>query len=239
MTGPPFALECVDSIGSTSDELKARALAGHAGECALLARRQPGGHGRLGRSWASIEGNLHLSVLLRPPAIPTPGHWSLLAAVTLADTVAHYLPTPGRLRLKWPNDLLLDGGKLAGILLEADFFADPWLVIGFGVNLAGAPETVGRPVATLAGQCDVPQPDEFAVTLLEQLNRWRARYHDHGFAPIRDAWLAIGHRPGEPLAAGTGEQRIAGAFGGLAQDGALLLHTADGPRRVAAGELGQ
>jgi BirA family biotin operon repressor/biotin-[acetyl-CoA-carboxylase] ligase len=237
MSHTTIAVECVDEIGSTSDELKARAAAGFGGECALLTRRQPGGHGRLGRAWVSIEGNLHLSVLLRPTALPAPGHWSLLAGVALADAVSAILPEEGRLRLKWPNDLLLDGGKLAGILLEAEASATPWLVIGFGVNLAGAPAAAGRPVATLAGRCDVPSPEIFSRILLERLSHWRAVYQQEGFDPVRDAWLAIGHRPGELLVAGAGERRIAGIFRGIGPDGSLLIEAPDGVRQVTAGEV--
>lgn len=232
-----IALEVVDAIGSTSDALKARACAGPSQEAALLARRQTGGHGRLGRTWHSIEGNLHLSVLLRPPTLRWPGHWSILAAVALADAVRRYLPEPNALRLKWPNDLLLGEGKLAGILLEASASEGPWLVIGFGVNLAGAPPGLGRPVACLASMCPAPAPEAFAARLLEVLQNWRARYDHEGFAPIRTAWLAVAHRPGDPIVVGVGERRPHGAFRGLGDDGALLLDGPDGELRVTAGEL--
>ncbi len=235
------ALEIVDEIGSTSDALKLRAVAGPGHEVALLARRQTGGHGRLGRAWHSIDGNLHLSVLLRPQVLPWPGHWSILAAVALAATARHYLPEPlpesAALRLKWPNDLLLGGGKLAGILLEAGFAGGPWLVIGFGVNLAGAPRGLGRPVADMASRCPAPAPEVFAARLLEVLQDWRARYDRNGFAPVRAAWLAMAHRPGEPIAVGMGKQRLNGAFRGLGDDGALLLDGPGGEFRVTAGEL--
>ena len=236
-----IALEIVDEIGSTSDALKLRAVAYPGQEAALLARRQISGHGRLGRAWHSIEGNLHLSVLLRPPVLLWPGHWSILAAVVLADTVQHYLPEPlletGALRLKWPNDLLLDGGKLAGILLEAGSAGEPWLVIGFGVNLAGVPPGLGRPVADLASRCPAPAAEAFAARLLEILQNWRGRYDRDGFAPVRAAWLAVAHRPGEPIAVGMGERRLHGTFRGLGDDGALLLNGPDGEFRVMAGEL--
>lgn len=232
-----MTLEIVDEIGSTSDALKLRAVAYPGQEAALLARRQISGHGRLGRAWHSIDGNLHLSVLLRPQILLWPGHWSILAAVALADTVRHYLPEPEAMRLKWPNDLMLDDGKLAGILLEAGFASGPWLVIGFGVNLAGAPPGLGRPVADMASRCPAPAPEAFAVRLLQVLQDWRARYDRDGFDPVRAAWLAVAHRPGEPIAVGIGEQRLHGAFRGLGDDGALLLDGRDGELRVTAGEL--
>lgn len=228
-------LETVDEIGSTSEALKMRA-AGPGPEAALLARRQSGGHGRLGRPWHSIDGNLHLSVLLRPQSLRWPGHWSILAAVALADTVRTDLPA-GALRLKWPNDLLLDGGKLAGVLLEAGVASGPWLVIGFGVNLAGAPAELGRPVACLASVVPAPAPDDFADRLLQALQRWRARYAAEGFAPVRAAWLAAAHAPGERIVVGLGAKRVEGAFRGLDHDGALLLDGPDGGLAITAGEL--
>jgi len=228
-------LETVDEIGSTSEALKGRAPC-PGPESALLARRQSGGHGRLGRPWQSIDGNLHLSVLLRPQSLRWPGHWSILAAVALADTVRSYLPA-GALRLKWPNDLLLDGGKLAGVLLEAGVTAGPWLVIGFGVNLAGAPSGLGRPVACLASVAPAPAPEAFADRLLQALQGWRARYAAEGFDPVRAAWLAAAHAPGERIVVGTGAQRVHGAFRGLGDDGTLLLDGPEGELAITAGEL--
>ncbi len=236
MMAEGIPLETVDEIGSTSEALKARAAC-PGPEAALLARRQSGGHGRLGRPWQSIYGNLHLSVLLRPQSLRWPGHWSILAAVALADTVRAFLPDPGALRLKWPNDLLLDGGKLAGILLEAGIAAEPWLVIGFGVNLAGAPLGLDRPVACLASAAPAPAPEAFAGRLLQVLQQWRTRYAAEGFAPVRAGWLAAAHAPGERIVVGTGAQRMEGAFRGLGDDGTLLLDGLDGALAITAGEL--
>lgn len=229
-------LETVDEIGSTSEALKARA-AGPGPETALLARRQSGGHGRLGRPWQSIDGNLHLSVLLRPQSLRWPGHWSILAAVALADTVRPLLPEDGALRLKWPNDLMLGGGKLAGILLEAGVASGPWLVVGFGVNLAGAPVGLGRPVACLASVAPAPAPEAFAARLLHVLQGWRDRYAVEGFAPVRAAWLAAAHAPGEPVVVGMGGQRVRGTFRGLGHDGTLLLDGPEGELAITAGDL--
>lgn len=228
-------LEVVDEIGSTSEALKARAAC-PGPEAALLARRQSGGRGRLGRPWHSVNGNLHLSVLLRPQSLRWPGHWSILAAVALADTVRPCVPS-GALRLKWPNDLLLNGGKLAGILLEAGFAPGPWLVIGFGVNLAGVPSDLGRPVACLASATPAPAPEAFAGRLLHTLQRWRARYAAEGFTPVRAAWLAAAHAPGERIVVGIGGRRVHGAFLGLGDDGTLLLDGPEGKLAITAGEL--
>jgi len=232
-----FTLERVDEIGSTSEALKARAAEGAADNLALLARRQTGGHGRMGRPWRSIEGNLFLSVLLRPATLRYPGHWSILSAVALAEAVAGLLPAPALLRVKWPNDLLLDGGKLAGILLEAGFAAAPWLVVGIGVNLVAAPDGLGRPTACLADVIRSPLPEAFALDVLGALQRWRVVYERDGFAPVRDAWLAIGHRAGDLLTVGQGDSRVEGRFVGIGDDATLLLDGAGGAITIAAGEV--
>jgi len=232
-----LVLEEVDEVGSTSEVLKARVAAGELGECALLARRQTGGRGRMGRPWHSIEGNLLLSILLRPTSLRHPGHWSILSAVALAETVRPYLPEPGLLRLKWPNDALLQGGKLAGILLEAGTSPTPWLVIGFGVNLVRAPDDLERKVACLADWSPAPAAPVFARQLLAALQGWRARYVAEGFAPVQAAWLDAAHSPGERIVASVGKTRVEGTFRGLGDDGSLLLDGPAGEVAIPAGEL--
>ena len=231
---PAIPLEQRDEVRSTSDELIERATAG-AGECALMARRQTGGRGRLGRRWETVDGNLHLSVLLRPQAPVAPGPWSLLAAVAVSDAL-HTL-VPGRLRLKWPNDVLLDGAKVAGILLEAGTDAGPWLVIGLGVNLAGAPAGLGRPTACVADLVSPPPPEAFAVHVLAAVSHWRTRLEREGFGPISQAWLALGPATGDALVVGTGPQRQAGTFRGLGPDGSLLLDGPAGLTVIRSGEV--
>lgn len=226
-----FALEIVDETGSTSEDLRVRA-AGAPGNVALMARRQTAGRGRFGRAWHSGEGNLHLSLLLRPAALRHPGHWSLLAAVALVDALRACLPGGAGLRLKWPNDVLLNGAKLAGILLEGVMQTNgPWLVIGFGVNLVSAPNGLGRPVACVADLAPPPAPDALAHALLGAVQAWRNAYEAAGFEPVRAAWLAAGPVLDEAMAVSIGGRRVEGAFRGIGGDGALLL---DGPEGVIA-----
>lgn len=230
-------LVVMEEVGSTSDRLKVRAQSG-AAETALLARRQTAGQGRFGRAWWSGKGNLHLSVLLRPAVLVgpgrAPGHWAILAGVALLEAVRSVAPA-ATLRLKWPNDLLLAGGKVAGVLVEAGFgdaaSAPPWLVIGFGVNLVAAPPDLGRPAACLADTGATPEAAAFGATVLAALLRWRGRYQREGFGPIRAAWLAAGPTSGETVAMSDG---TAGTFAGMGDDGALLLQ--DG-RAIRTGEL--
>ena len=226
-------LTIVDEAGSTSAILRKMAEAG-APEQALMARQQTAGRGRLGRAWRSVVGNLYCSALLRPSGTFEPGHWSLLSAVALADALEAVMPPIAVLGLKWPNDVLLDGGKLAGILLEA---GAGWVVIGFGVNLAGRPEGLDRPVACVADVAAPPMPDAFALTLLTALAAWRARYMTKGFGPVRAAWCARGPAEGAPVGVLQGPARIDGRFRGIGGNGALLLSTDGGDRAVTFGDV--
>lgn len=223
-------IEIVEEIGSTSEALKQRAAAGET-VAALLARRQTAGRGRLGRVWATVEGNLHLSLLVRPEGAFHPGHWASLSAVALSDALLPFAPA---VRLKWPNDVLLDGGKLAGVLLETGEDFGRWLVVGFGANLADAPAGTGRAVTSLHRAVT---PEAFAPSLLRAWEQWRRVYAAHGYGHVRDAWLARGPDLGTPVAAGLGERRVEGRFRGLRDDGALLLETASGALAVTSGEV--
>lgn len=146
---------------------------------------------------------------------------ALVAAVALQE-VASALAPHAAIRIKWPNDLLLDGAKFAGILLEREAQS---VVLGFGVNLAHAPEGLDRPVSHLAGAAE---PGPFLDMLGESFARWLARWRAEGLAPIRAAWLAAAHPKGAALSTSEGE----GLFDGLDEDGALRLRLADGSIRV-------
>ena len=242
-----WRLERHEELASTSDTCIEAARAGAPAGLAVLARRQTAARGSLGRAWTSIPGNLLLSVLLRParPA-PEAARFALLAGVALAEALSPLLPVPAALTLKWPNDVLLAGHKLAGILVDSAATpggAIDWLVIGIGVNLAAAPDLPDRPATALAAhlpQALVPTPEAFAETLLARLADWCETEARHGFAPVRAAWLrraaplgaAIGFRPSGAAAP------VAGHFAGLDADGALLIADEQGqPRRFASGEV--
>jgi BirA family biotin operon repressor/biotin-[acetyl-CoA-carboxylase] ligase len=239
VTAHRFRLRAHEALPSTSDLVAQIAAAGEPDGLAVLAHRQTAGRGTQGRAWESRAGNLHLSVLLRPnePLRHAP-QWGLLAAVALADAVAATIPDSTAVALKWPNDLLLDGAKAAGILAEAsadDRGGIAWLCLGIGVNLAHAPAVEGRATACLADAgIAAPTPQAFAETLLAALDARRTQRLTEGFAPIRAAWLARGPALDTHLALGSG---IAGRFAGLAEDGALLLSSGGRVHAVASGEV--
>ena len=231
-----WRLQVHESLPSTQGLALELAERGEAGGLAILAHRQTEGRGRAGRPWQSRPGNLLLSVLLRPagPAREIAGH-ALLAAVAVHEAALRHVPERA-LRLKWPNDLMEGDAKLAGILAEAAL--DPaggiaHLVLGFGVNLAHAPEVEGRAVGRLG-----PIPaEEFCATLLGRLAYWHDIRLERGFSPIREAWEERGPPRGTVLTLQQGDNAAIGSYEGLAEDGGLRLATAEGPRIFHAGEV--
>ncbi len=197
----------------------------------LRAERQTGGRGRQGRTWTSIAGNLYASTLLRlRPSDSSPAALALVAAVALEEVVGLFLRDAARVTLKWPNDLLIDGAKLSGILLERVGDA---VVIGFGVNLAGHPTDLDRAATSIAAHAPPPAPDMFLDALAESFARWLARWRSEGAAPIRERWLARAHPIGTALSVhGPDGTPIPWLFDGLDADGAMILRLADGTRHV-------
>jgi BirA family biotin operon repressor/biotin-[acetyl-CoA-carboxylase] ligase len=206
------------------------AKAGAAEGLWLRAERQSAGKGRQGRGWVSEAGNLYASTLVRlRPADPPAATLALVAAVALQDCVATYLGARAAI-LKWPNDLLVAGAKLSGILLERTADA---IVIGFGVNLAHHPDLPDRPTTSLAAHGSDVAPAAFVDTLVEAFTRWRDRWRGEGLGPVRERWLAHAHPIGTALAVRLPDgEAIDGLFDGLDVDGALGLRLAGGERRV-------
>ncbi len=220
-----WRLQIFKSLPSTSDLCLQAAQAGEPEGFAVLAREQTGGRGTWGRNWQSPVGNLYLSVLLRPnmPA-SSAGLWSLLAAVALRQALG-----AGPIVLKWPNDLMLGEGKLAGILLESggDAGAIDWLVIGFGANVGVAPSVANRQTAVLP----LGDVEDLAHSVLAQLADWRAE----GLNAARAAWLEYSYPIGTWMRLSRPE--IAGYYQGLSDEGALLLQTGASVVRVFSGEV--
>jgi BirA family biotin operon repressor/biotin-[acetyl-CoA-carboxylase] ligase len=196
----------------------------------LRAERQTAGRGRQGRAWVSPPGNLYASTIVRlRPGDPPPATLAMVAAVALDEVVRTVLPG-GDLSIKWPNDLLLGGAKLSGILLER---AGNAVVIGIGVNLVHHPEGLPRPVTSLAAH-DVPvDPEPFLEMLADGFARWLERWRGEGLDPVRRRWVERAHPKGTALTANLPDgAAVEGLFDGLDSDGALVLRLADGTSRV-------
>ena len=223
-------IRTVAETGSTNADLAQLARTGLPEGVWLRAERQTGGRGRQGRAWVSPFGNLHASTLVRlRPTDPPPATLGLAVAVALEEAVRVHL-SGGDLRIRWPNDLLLGGAKLSGVLLER---VDQAVVVGVGVNLAHAPDLPDRATTSLA-EYDAPvAPGLFAETLAEAFARWLQTWRGQGIAPVRARWLDRAHPVGTALAARLPDGSAAeGLFAGLDADGALILRLADGRARV-------
>ena len=197
----------------------------------LIADRQTAGRGRMGRLWQSPPGNLYASGLVRLRAgDPDAATLALVAAVALYDTVTLWAEATA-LRLKWPNDLLSQGAKLSGILLER---AGDAVVIGVGVNLAHHPENLERPATDLAALgVASPEPTILLEALAETFARWLARWRCDMLKVICTAWLARAHPVGSALIVNLPDgNQVNGLFDGLTDDCALRLRLADGAVRV-------
>lgn len=188
-----------------------------------MALHQEAGRGRQGRTWLSAPGNFFGSTLVQlRPADPPAQTLSLVAGLALIETID--VAVPGQpLLLKWPNDIMLRDRKLAGILLERS--ADR-VAIGFGVNLAAAPEMPDRAAATLGGKIE---PAAFAPLLAAGFARLLDLWRRSEPARLAQAWLARAHPLGTPLKVHSrSDENVSGAFDGIEADGALRLRREDG-----------
>jgi BirA family biotin operon repressor/biotin-[acetyl-CoA-carboxylase] ligase len=237
-----YSVASFDEIDSTNEEARRRAALGERGPLWIWARRQTAGRGRRGRAWESPEGNL-LATLLIAPGVPAPeaARLSFVGALAVYDLAAAYAPRAA-VRVKWPNDVLIDGRKVAGILLESSgqegVDALPWLAIGIGVNLVSAPASTHHPATFLGAHGAAPSPAEALATLADA---WETRFRVwrvSGFAAIREAWLDVAAGLGSPIEVRLPGETLHGRFETLMPDGALSLILPTGTRRaVTAGEV--
>lgn len=243
MASAPLIL--LDETDSTNAEARRRAEAGEAGPLWIVARRQTAGRGRRGRKWESDTGNLTttlLTVTRRSPA--EAAQVTFIAALAVADLLDAFIP-PEHVSIKWPNDVLIDGVKASGILVEsgAHETGGLWLAVGIGVNLAHAPEDTERPATSMAAylRSDIayaPPIEAAAGVLADAFAIWMERWDTLGFEPILDAWAARNRGLFGPCVARLGHETISGVADGVAPDGALRLKLADGSLRlVSAGDV--
>ena len=229
-----WTLVALDSVGSTNDEASRLADAGAAEGTVVWAREQTGGRGRRGRHWVSPVGNLYSSTILRPDcAAPRATELGFVAALAVSDII----PAGRDVRVKWPNDVMVDGGKVAGILLESSIGQGglvEHVVAGIGINVGFAPQVAEMryPGAALGGSVEGAL-EQLTRALCRRLAEWR---HD-GFAAVRAAWLDRAGPLGVEVDVRLGEELVRGRFAGLDREGALLLETPAGPRKIMSGEL--
>ncbi|SEN40158.1 BirA family transcriptional regulator, biotin operon repressor / biotin-[acetyl-CoA-carboxylase] ligase [Pseudorhodobacter antarcticus] len=212
----------------------------------ILAAEQSGGRGRRGRPWLSPRGNFYATLALQP--IETPDLVALrsfAAALALRDACIAVTGLTVGFALKWPNDVLLNGGKLAGILLESTGAGQriTQLSIGIGVNLIAAPNAdeveqgAVVPVSLLSETGIRVTPEAFLTALANAYEKWEAVYAAKGFAPLRSEWLLHAAKLGETITARIGDTSDVGVFQTIDETGALILQTLQGRRAIPAAEI--
>lgn len=209
----------------------------------ILALRQTKGRGRRGRAWQDPAGNFAATYLCRPEGPPDQiALRSFIAALALHDALVSVTGRPESFALKWPNDVLLNGGKLAGILLESlgQGGGVSYLAIGIGVNLHNAPngeEGATLPVSLMSETGSAVSPEEFLDILAPHFAHWEAQLVTYGFAPVRAAWMARAARLGEQIIARTVRDTHIGTFEGIDATGALLLRSTLGRVAIPAADV--
>ena len=241
---PAYRLVALDTVESTNGEAWRLAEEGAAEGTLVWARTQTKGRGRRGRAWVSQPGNLTFSLLLRPDRKPMEAaQLGFVAAIALGEAVGSVAPPMIEVEYKWPNDVLFNGRKGAGILLDAKAGESgilDRLILGVGVNVVAHPEDTDFPATNLRFEgCG---GEVTAEALLEAFARsfllWADRWLDDGFAPVRQAWLQHARGLGEEIRVHLPAETLEGRFKELDADGTLILELAGGTvERIAAGDV--
>lgn len=236
-------VEVFDEIDSTILEARRRAERNEVLPVWLIAKSQTAGRGRRGRAWTSHGGNLMATLLFStdqpPQQIALLGFATGVAIAETIDAIAG----AGTAQLKWPNDVFINGGKVAGIMLDSGSIASgqTWVALAFGVNLADAPANIDQKTICLRDLLppDAPAPDPlaFLAALRPRLEAWSTRIVSDGFEPLRAAWLQRAYGLGQEARVVQGEQMLEGRIAGLSSRGELELDTETGRRLIAAGDV--
>ncbi|MFA3917593.1 biotin--[acetyl-CoA-carboxylase] ligase [Ruegeria hyattellae] len=240
-----YGKRVLDEVDSTLNEA-ARIAPALTGPEWILAHRQTAARGRRGRAWANPTGNLAATLVMRPfGTAENAALRSFIAALALFDACVAVTGRANGLTLKWPNDVLLNGGKLAGILLESAGQGQGvnYLAIGIGVNLAEAPAAAQvedgalRPVSLFSETGALVTPEDFLTELAAAFARYETQFQSYGFEPIRQAWLARAARLGEVITARTSTNETVGTFETVDGQGNLVLLTAKGRASIPAADI--
>jgi len=207
----------------------------------IWAGSQKSGRGRTGREWSSPPGNLYCSLLLRPNCrADRAAELSFVTALSVWSSVASLLPRMVSVQCKWPNDILVRGRKISGILLESGAVSGNnvgWLIIGVGINVASHPEVGLYPTTSLKTEGVNATVEEVLSGYLNAFAGWRDVWQSEGFASVRRAWLEKAVGLGRQTTVRVGEQELVGRFETIDDDGALILVQSDDKRRITAGDV--
>ena len=241
-----YHLLSYDLLDSTNEEAKRLAGGGASHGAVIWAKRQSAGRGRMGREWVSAEGNLFVTVLLNPEVdLAICAQLSFVAALATAETIEGIVEQPKKVACKWPNDVLFDGKKMAGILLESFNTREisggnrQWVAVGVGINVDSFPEHVMFPATCLrdAGVEIISAKivlSRFMHNFIHRYDQWA----NQGFDSIEADWVKRAHHLNKKLEVIVGESQHQGTFEGIDASGQLLLRAKGGAiTAIAAGDV--
>jgi BirA family transcriptional regulator, biotin operon repressor / biotin---[acetyl-CoA-carboxylase] ligase len=230
-----------DSLSSTMDEARSKAFQDGKEGDVIVAKHQTKGRGRRGRVWESLPGNLHLTYLtyLDIPLSEAP-QLSLVACVALGEELLNWIPPTHNLTYKWPNDLLLNGKKVGGLLLEAIPHPEKKEVcylIGCGLNLKSYPQKVRYPATSFEAEGTYFALDSIQKTLVTSLEHYLSLWRKKGFDYIHALWMKRAAYLDTFISVEIGDKVQDGIFKGIDEEGAMLLKTSDGTLKISVGEV--
>jgi BirA family biotin operon repressor/biotin-[acetyl-CoA-carboxylase] ligase len=245
MTGlpPDYTIIARDSVGSTNDEAAALFAKGTSSRTVVTAKTQTKGRGRYGRNWTSEDGNLFASIILTPPGETFQwGQIGFVISLAIAEALQRFLPTNAKVQLKWPNDVLVNDKKIAGVLLEIkqNGQGKDGLILGFGVNCASHPEGTDLPATNLAAEgSETHAPEAVLEAVLVNFDRYYELWKEKGFAAVRPGWLALAKDINKEITVRFAGKDIKGIFADIgSDDGALYIKGADDAvERISAGDV--
>jgi len=224
-------------LDSTNDELRRLAEKGAANFTVVTAKKQTRGKGRYSRSWESPAGNIYLSILIRNLDAHTAHQVSFVASLACLEAIQINIPE-AETRLKWPNDVLANGKKIAGILLESASGSDQpdrlnYLIVGFGINVKHSPDYA----TNMKALGNTGSFGNIRDKLLEEFTKYYDIWLEDGFGKISSLWLKNASGLGEKIVANLEEKHIEGIFQGLTPGGELVLETSEGKIIISSGEV--
>ncbi len=237
-----YRLVSREIVGSTNDEAKRLARSGAEQGTLVWALEQTAGRGRRAREWVSPRGNLYASLVLRPACpLDRAAQLGFVAALAVGDALAALVPGLRDPALKWPNDVLVAGRKIAGVLLEFEIGENgslAFLIVGVGINLVSAPADAEFPATSVLGEGHrAPEPAATLEGFARDFDSWARCWRAEGFAPVRAAWRTRARGLGEPIRVRLETTTLHGRFADIDHQGVLLLDTPDGRRRISVGDV--
>jgi len=237
-----YRLVSRETVGSTNDEARRLGRSGAEQGTLVWALEQTAGRGRRGREWVSPRGNLYASLVLRPAcSLVQAAQLGFVAALAVSDALAALVPGLREPALKWPNDVLVGGRKIAGVLLESEIGENgnlAFLIVGVGINLVSTPIEAEFPATSVRREGQrPPEPAAMLGALALHFDSWARCWRAEGFAPVRAAWRVRAQGLGEPIRVRLETTTLHGRFADIDQQGTLLLDTPGGRRHIAAGDV--